>query len=77
MEIQENNVTGGFWCTFQKESQYYYADISYTLDRGPECMIFRCDKNGKISNWDEVFVRYYDSVTENNLRDSIKSFMAQ
>lgn len=76
MDINKNTKTGGFWCVFEKNSNFYYADISRTFDHGPECMIFRSDKDGHVTDWSGVFCKWYDWVSEGNLRDAVDEFLA-
>ena len=77
MKIVRNNITGGLYCVIQKNNRYYLADLSDTPDHGPECMIFPCTKEGKVTSWSEVFVELYRNVTEDNLRDSVRKFLAE
>lgn len=77
MEIRKNKITGGIFCVFQKDDNFFYADLSFTIDHGYECMIFPCDKNGKVKSWQEVFVKLYDGVSEENLVDSVTTFLSQ
>lgn len=75
MIIKDNKLTGGYSAVIEKEGEYYLADISYTLDKGAECMIFRSDKNGKVDSWEEVYVEWPDTVTKDNLKKCIKEFL--
>lgn len=75
MEIKENKLTGGFYAVIEKDKQYFLADLSYTLDRGAECMIFRSDKEGKVTDWEEVYAEYFDIVTKENLRSCVENFL--
>lgn len=76
MKINANKYTGGLWCVFEKNGNFYYADISRTPDRGPECMIFHCDKDGNVTDWGDVFCKWYSCVSYGNLRDAVDEFLA-
>lgn len=76
MKINANENTGGLWCVFQKNDKFYCADISWTLDCGPECMIFPADKDGRVTDWGDVFCKRYDFVSEDNLRGAVEEFLA-
>jgi hypothetical protein len=77
MEIQKNKRTGGYYATIQKDDQYYCADLSYTLDHGPEVMIFPADENGEVTSYLEVYVDWPGEVTEEALKKAIASFLAE
>lgn len=34
---------------------YLAADYADTIDRGPETMVFSCDRAGEITNWNDLF----------------------
>ena len=74
MMIRRNKLTNGINTVFKKGDQFFFADLSFTIDHGYECMIFPCDENGKVLSWIEVFVRRYTCVSEDNLKDSVKTF---
>lgn len=75
MIIKDNKLTGGYFAIIEKKGEYYLADISYTLDKGPEVMIFKSDKDGKLTDYQEVYVNYPNAVTKDNLKKCIKEFL--
>ena len=48
----------------EHKGNYYFVDSCYTLDHGHETMIFPCDKNGKVTNWSELYCDIYDTESE-------------
>ena len=70
------NSGGGLCANFYKLGHEYFADLSDTMDHGPECMIFPYDDERRIGGV-EVFTKWYDSVSEENLVDSIEEFLSQ
>lgn len=77
IEVKKNKLTHGLSATFKKNRRWYYADLSYVMGYGNEMMIFPADENGKVTCWGEKFLRYYDSVTEENLLSGIREFMKE
>lgn len=75
LEIKRNELTGGFFCVFQKGENWYYADLSNTPDRGIECMIFPCDSSGNVTDWGEVYIKYLSRVSEENLNECVNEFL--
>lgn len=62
--------------TFFLNGKYYWADLN-TLsvsDLETECMIFESNKNGKVTNWSEVYCRRNIDVTRKNLLKCIDEF---
>lgn len=58
-----NSYTGGKFDVVQHNDKHYYIDTSYTFDHGWETMIFLCDKNGKIKNWNHLYVETYQNIS--------------
>lgn len=42
-----------------RNGKYYYVSSCYTYDHGYETMIFHCDKNGKVTNWSDLYCQRY------------------
>lgn len=47
-----------------KTGQYVRIDTCNTFDAGLETMVFRCDQNGEVKNWEELDEMHYGNVTE-------------
>ena len=47
-----------------KTGQYVRIDTYNTFDAGLETMVFRCDQNGEVKNWEELEDMHYGNVTE-------------
>jgi hypothetical protein len=77
LKIERNRRNGGFCCVFEHKGNYYYADIANTFDAGPECMIFSCDENGKVTSWLELYANRDVSVTVDDLCRCIDEFVAE
>lgn len=45
----------GYRCVFLHGNQWYYADLCFVLYAGNECMIFKCTKDGKVTDWGEQY----------------------
>lgn len=75
MIIEQNKITGGFYTIFKKDGQHFFADLSIVPMYGPECMIFPCDKDGHVTNWNEVYARRFDTMDIENLQNSVNEFM--
>lgn len=46
--------------------EYVAADFAYTLDRGPETMLFRADEEGNVKSWTELYAVYRDGVSDDS-----------
>lgn len=74
--IESNRRTGGLCTEFNVGRKWFYADLSYTMDRGIESMIFRKSLYTDFIDFSEpVSVRYFDEVSEDNLRKHIQEFI--
>ena len=73
MDVKENPFTGGTYCVFQKGEDFFYADRSFTCDHGLETMIFPCDKEGIVTDWDDV----YCDNSGKSLMDCIEEFLSE
>ena len=47
-----------------KTGQYVQIDTCNTFGAGLETMVFRCDQNGEVKNWEELDDMHYGNVTE-------------
>lgn len=77
MEIKrifKNKITGGYSAHFKHKNNYYYADISWTLNCGNECMIFSTDENENVTNWRELYCNRNVCISEDDLMKCIKDF---
>lgn len=64
------NSTEGVSVVFKLDKDYYLADQADTFDYGWETMIFKCDKEGNVDSWMEL----YTDRTEKALLDCINEF---
>lgn len=46
------------------DGEFYYVDSAYTFDAGYETMVFPCDERGKVSDWGDLYARWYASEIE-------------
>ena len=76
-KIERNKLTRGFYSVVEKEGRFYYIDLSFTFDKGVECMAFSSDKEGNVLDWGEVFVVYPKEVSEIALKDCIEKFLRE
>lgn len=76
IEIRENTVTRGYCCDFSINNKKFYADVSGVEYCGPECMIFKYDKDDRI-DWSGVYVNRDVDVSEESLLQCIKEFKEQ
>lgn len=60
--------------TFVIKGKYYWADLNTLSDLETECMIFKSNKNGKVTNWTEVYCCRNIDVTRENLLKCIDEF---
>lgn len=49
--MDEHHTRGLYLC----DGRYLVADSIITLDAGPETMLFKANKNGHISRWDDLY----------------------
>ena len=77
MTILKNPQTGGWYTLFSKNGEHYYADLSDTPDRGPECMIFSCDEDGKVTDWNDVYSEVFDDMNIRHLSQCIRNFKSE
>ena len=73
MDIKRNPSTGGTSCVFQKGKNFFYADRSYVPYTGMETMIFHCTKDGKVTDWSELYCDH----SGKSLEDCVKEFLSK
>lgn len=44
--------------------KYFYIDTCFTDDCGNESMVFECDENGKVTDWEDLDCRRYFDDSE-------------
>ena len=44
-------------------TSYVCADFAYTFDHGPETMLFACDENGYVTDWEDLWCDYGETVS--------------
>lgn len=60
---------------FQKDNEWFVADLAVVPYFGNECMIFRSDKDGHVESYIEQYCdRNSDRINEDNLRRCIEEF---
>ncbi len=42
-----------------RNGKHYYVSSCYTFDNGYETMIFYCDKNGNVTDWNDLYCEHY------------------
>lgn len=65
----------GYRCVFSHGDQWYYADLCFVLYYGNECMIFKCTKNKKVTDWGELYCNRAIELNAQSLRDCIEEFI--
>lgn len=45
-------------------NEFYYVDSVFTIDHGLETMVFKCDENGKNTNWHDLYVEWHSNRNE-------------
>ena len=43
------------------EENHYCVDSCYTLDHGYETMVFSCDDKGNVTDWNDLYAKWYDT----------------
>lgn len=52
----------------------YLLDMRYTPDAGNECMAFRCDADGNVLSWDDVWVKHGMPLTQKEMNKCCSEF---
>jgi hypothetical protein len=60
--------------TFFIKGEYYWADLNTFRDLETECMIFKSNENGEVTNWTEEYCRRNVDVTRENILKCICEF---
>lgn len=47
-----------------RNGNHYFVSTNDTFDHGFETMIFRCNADGKVTDWGELFADRYDTIDE-------------
>lgn len=72
----KNFVNHGICATFEYDGQEYYADLCIVPDLNvSECMIFKA-KNGKVTDWGELYCERGIPVDEEELYRCVAEFVA-
>lgn len=75
--VRENDNTRGYCCDFYIGKKKFYADVSRVQYCGPECMIFRYNKDNKFIDWSGVYTDRDVGVNEESLLKCIRDFAEQ
>lgn len=71
-------------CVVRCDGRYYRLDVAdvgrFITGSGYEVAVFKCDKWGRVSNWNEVLSRRYDTLSEatafyNKLRRELNIYL--
>ena len=77
LEVIYNQYTDGYRTQFTHKGQNYVADLVDTFDNGPECMIFKADEQGKVSEWKEQYACWFERTSKEALIASVKDFLGK
>jgi len=50
--------------TINRDGKHYFVSTNDTFDHGFETMIFRCDADGKVTDWGDLFSERYGTIEE-------------
>ena len=53
----------------------YLLDMRYTPDSGNECMAFRCDADGNVLSWGDVWVKHGMPLTQKEMNKCCSEFV--
>lgn len=79
MVVEQNERTGGLCAVLQLYGEYYFADLSRVYGIGGEVnefMVVPSDSEGNVRSWSPVFVRWTDTVTEDEFLRCLEAFQA-
>lgn len=57
------------------DGEFYLLDMRYTIDAGNECMAFRCDADGNVLSWDDVWVKHGMPLTQEEMNKCCSEFI--
>lgn len=49
-----------------RNGEYVYIDTRWTMDNGWETMVFKCNKNGEVTNWIDLDCDVYKTKKDAN-----------
>lgn len=74
--IKKNTYTGGVCAHIRTEdAKHYYADLSYTSDRGIEFMVFPADVAGRVTDWGELYASYPSEISEESFTEQVEDWL--
>ena len=62
-----NDPTTAMSNVVQLNGNYYFVDSRLTFDHGYETMVFRCDENGHVLSWSDLYAEWYSC--EEDMKD--------
>lgn len=74
LETTDNLFTRGWSALVLIGYLYYWFDLRDTPDAGTECMAFRCNAKGRVTNWHELYCRRGLPVSSESLMGCIREF---
>jgi hypothetical protein len=57
-------ISNGYRTIISNGENHFYIDTCYTDDCGNESMVFKCDENGKVTDWSDLDCRRYFDDSE-------------
>lgn len=74
--IRKNDYTSGICAHIRTEdAKYYYADLSYTSDRGIEFMVFPANVTGRVTDWVELYASYPSEISEKSFTEQVEDWL--
>ena len=77
MSIKITDENGLVCAVFSADKKFFYASIAVIPFFGLECMIFKCNKNGDVKNWSELYCNRNVELTSECLIKCIKEFCSE
>lgn len=74
--INENPITGGICAHIRADNgKYWWADLSYTYDRGIEFMAFPASLKGKVISWSAAYESHPKEITEEAFKTEVENWL--
>mgnify|MGYP003291947542 CR=1 FL=1 len=70
----ENHEKGGLCCYFQVGDKYFFASLRRIEFVGNECMIFRANSEGVVTDWSGEFTRRELRVSVEDMIECMEDF---
>lgn len=56
-DFRRSSGFSGYRTFISNFKNHFIVDTCYTIDYGNESMVFACDKNGKITEWNDLYCK--------------------